>query len=76
MDEGQRTQASIKEEASESGEGGIPSPKRKKGSMGGNILITHADHKKDLPSGNQGRPQWSSDQFRGAQSRRMRHRRV
>ena len=65
MDEGQRTQASIKEEASESGRGGTS---RKKGSMGGNTLITHADHKKDPPSGNQGRPQCSSDQVRGAQS--------
>ena len=75
MDEGQRTQASIKEEASESGKGRIPPPE-KKGSMGGNTLITHADHKKDPPSGNQGRLQWSSGQVRGAQSHRMRRHRV
>ena len=74
MDEGQRTQASIKEEASESGKGDPISKKR--GSMGGNTLITHADHKKDPPSGNQGRPLWSSDQVREAQSHRMRRHRV
>ena len=69
MDEGQRTQASIKEEASESsGEG---SHLQKKGSMGGNTLITHADRKKDPPLGNQGKPQWSSGQVRGAQSHGM-----
>ena len=75
MDEGQRTQASIKEEASESSGEADPTS-RKKGSMGGNTLITHVDHKKDPPSENQGRPQWSSDQVRGAQSHRMRRHRV
>ena len=61
MDEGQRTQASIKEEVSESGKGGS----RKEGSWGGNILIAHAVHKEDPPSGNQERPRCSSDQVRG-----------
>ena len=69
MDEGQRAQASIKEEESESGRGG--SHLQKKGSMGGNTLITHTDRKKDPPSGNQGKPQWSSGQVRGAQSHGM-----
>ena len=75
MDEGQRTQARIKEEVSESGGGGDPIS-RKEGSMGGNIPITHADHKKDPPSGGQERPQWSSDQVRGAQSHWMRRHRA
>ena len=51
MDEGQRTQVSIKEEEVNLVRG---SHLQKKGSMEGNTLITHADRKKDPPSGNQG----------------------
>ena len=68
MDEGQRTQVSIKEEEVNLVRG---SDLQKKGSMEGNTLITHADRKKDPPSGNQGKPQWSSGQVRGAQSHGM-----
>ena len=51
MDEGQRTQASIKEKVSEPGGEAHPTS-RKKDAMGENILTTHAHHRKNPPLGN------------------------
>ena len=49
MDEGQRTQASIKEKVSESGKGGFPSylQKKKRDDMGRKTSTTHADQRKN-----------------------------
>ena len=72
MDEGQRTQASIKEEVSESGrEGGPYFQKRKTPwvkTSEQHMHITEKTHRWVTGV----RPQWSSDQVRGAQSHKMR----
>ena len=60
-------QASIKEEVSEPREGSPTTGGKKESSRGGNILIAHADHKRNPSSGSEAIPQWSSDRFRGAQ---------
>ena len=52
MDEGQRTQASIKEEVSESGRGALILLKKEKDSISENAGIAHAYHRENPPLGN------------------------